>query len=523
MRPRRIRTDLFALTALCAVVFGLGLTTMGLGTFDESINALGARRMQESDQRLVAIVAGEPAIDIAPLLPWLQVGLADLLGRRSGELELRLIVAVAGWLGVISTFLVTRRLLTEPGADARQRAFADQAAWWSALVLLTCLLFVRATRVGEPQILLVAPTVIGIGALHAAWRAHIRRHRISFGAVTLAIACACVCALATGPGGLITLVFGGYAGVIIAQLSGKDRIGGSTSGGLLKALARTSPLLVILVPVFVLWLWGRAVAAQAGATGALQALTAFEHALTVNAIIRAVVTLVIGGGLASLICVLGVHWLVHSRARLPAGLAFVVGWIVGPLIAIGVLTDGSARWLVPMWPGLAMFAGACVAAVSRERWGVWVQRVLYAGVIALAGTQAWWYGFERERRHANRSPRAFVRELLRPEHSVQPQRLATLGFWSPALDFYVDHDVVPVESAWRYPRSVMSLEELVIGLRDNRGTITMLVRDARRPSDQGDVERLVRLGLAVQTIPLEAEWLIDEGRARVRAVRVWSP
>lgn len=95
-RSRPIRRDLLILVALCAILYGVGLTSHGLTNWQEAQRALVAREMQGRGHWLIPTINDHPYLAKPPLFYWVQVAIADLLGRRIGEFELRLTVALAG-------------------------------------------------------------------------------------------------------------------------------------------------------------------------------------------------------------------------------------------------------------------------------------------------------------------------------------------------------------------------------------------------------------------------------------------
>src|SRR5207248_897606 len=96
---------------LCWLVYLPGLTTQGLANWQESQRALVAREMQSRGEWIVPTVEGRPYLAKPPMIYWCQIAIARARGAVSGEFELRLTVALAGWAGVLATYLVGRRML----------------------------------------------------------------------------------------------------------------------------------------------------------------------------------------------------------------------------------------------------------------------------------------------------------------------------------------------------------------------------------------------------------------------------
>lgn len=228
------RRDLLALTALCAVVYATGLTTHGVTNWQEAQRLVVAREMQARGEWIVPTINGRPYLAKPLMIYWAQMGIANLRGGTVGLFDLRLAVALAGWAGVIATYLVTRRLLQRTETDAKPAgapdAWARDAAWWSALCLATGILYVRSSRIGELDILLVPFVVVAVGAIAAAWRLHRTEARTGYTAVTLATLAAAGAALTKGPPGVVVIAAAGYGGIALWEAC-RDRDSSTVAGG----------------------------------------------------------------------------------------------------------------------------------------------------------------------------------------------------------------------------------------------------------------------------------------------------
>jgi 4-amino-4-deoxy-L-arabinose transferase-like glycosyltransferase len=533
--------------------------------------------MQARGDWIVPIVDGQPYLAKPPMMYWWQLALASVRNAETGEFELRLTVALAGWIGVLATYIVGRRL--EQGAHGNgsaaqspghldtsaPRHLRGEAAWWAALFLATGLLYVRSSRVGELDILLVPFSIVAIGAVHAAWRRHMERGRMHFAAVGVAVLAACAAMLTKGPPGILAIGVGAYGGIALWHARGEQRrlsrgswaaiaIGAAAMvtaaltigsgerdfedalglviyalmGGLLgwfadgllrggaarqtfRAYARTHPLAVMGLPFLALWLWGHVVGLRIGPE-ALQLAVKTEAADNLRAFVlvspaRNLSAAAYGAGLGSLAAICAGVWLVARRVRLTPELAILIAWVVGGLIAFSVLGKGVARYLTPVWPGLALLGGIWWARTwPRLPYAPWMRGtgLLAVGVAALI--QTWWYGLGREQYNADRSPRAFVQELL-AKPDVDANRLVMLGFETPAIAYYA-RARVPVLG----DMSGMEAERLAGG-----DGATILLRE-------GDVEkfqeRLREAGLHIERLPLESGFQVDHRRARIAALRI---
>jgi 4-amino-4-deoxy-L-arabinose transferase-like glycosyltransferase len=549
MRPRSLLRDLLLLTALCWATYLPGLTSRGLWNWQEAQRAVVAREMQDRDQWLVPTYNGRPYLVKPPLIYWFQLEIASWTSARTGEFQLRLTAAMAGWLGVIATYLVARRLVA-PGAtetaglrdteDTCGPAWAEHAAWWAALFLATGILYVRSSRTGEIDILLVAPTVVAIGLIARAWRSHLDQGRMDIPAAAGAALAATVAVFAKGPPALLTIGLAAYGGIALWALCSREAA--SPGDGLRTRLlacwlsyTRTHPVGVLALGAAVFWLWLRAAHARAGAAAVF--VTAAEEAddnlrlFVASAPVRYLGALSYGAGLGSLAALAAVVWLLRDRPPVRRGWFIVIAWVGLGVLAFSLLTKGVPRYLTPVWPGVAILGGMWFASLLRDtRRRVRLARAAGAAVLLLAGAQGLWYGWLADRYQGDRSPREFIQELLAPPAAVDPSRLATFEFRTPALDYYAGQYIEPVgETGMRDSMTgstAMTLEQVAERARDAReGGVVLLVRWSGRTADgrldpAPAAQRLTAAGMHIERIPLHARFAIDGGRSEVAAVRV---
>ncbi len=580
--------DLLVLAALCAVVFFLGLSTHGLTNWQEAQRALVAREMHDRGEWIVPTVHDRPYLAKPPLVYWAPMALARLTGTRPGEWHLRATVALASSLGVLGVYLLGRRMLHErdagEGASLGGRAWAQHAAWWAALFLGTGILSVRSGRIGELDAILVPFVVGAVWAIDAAWRSHRERRRTAWGAVAAACVCAAGAALTKGPPGLLVIGLAAYGGIALrcvvehpprgkrawsatAACAGAAVIAvGATQadevrsfgdgvglalmmacaalpaalvGALLRreparayiaALARTHPVGVLGVGALALWAWGRAVTARIGhdaVQAALELETTENLQLFVHeAPLAYLEAAAYGVGLGSIAALAGLVWLVRDRVRPTPGLCVVIAWVVLGACGFAVLSKGVPRYLTPVWPGVALLGGAWMASAVRDlAWGRTLARIAGVIVAVMAVGQGAWYGYGREVVEAERSPRAFVAALGEPGLLVDPNRLASVDFWHPAVEYYAGVRIEPYFDAGpetRHPFGApLPLSVLVDRVRAE-GAWTVLVRSApHADAEPGDpLDRLRAAGLEVTPLEVGARFEIDYGRTEVLAVRV---
>jgi hypothetical protein len=408
---------------------------------------------------------------------------------------------------------------------------------------------------GEIDILLIAPTVTAIGALHAAWQTHLIRNRTNFPAVILAALAAAIAMLAKGPPALLPIALAGYGGIALHQawatptrrglwpvaaliglgtagasawLNRAERLDLSAIGGLLllaalvtpaaatllrlatparavptlRTFAHTHPIVVLGLPFLVLWGWSKLVEARIGPDAVAAAITTETsdnlRVLVPESSLNNFEALAYGAGLGSITAAAGALWVWRSRRRLTPEMSLLIAWSLGGLIAFTILGKGVPRYLTPLWPALSMLGGAWFAAGlptvrSPRRLAGWA----YALVIGLALGQSWWYGWERERLYADRCPRAMLAELF-AQPGVDPSRLSMFEFETPAVDFYAGRpidalaDVEPRPGLVGVgPRTIADLREQLV--REGPSASWALLIRQTQPEDQVPIPAADRL------------------------------
>lgn len=585
------RRDLLALLALCALTGFVGLATHGVTNWQEGIRLLVATEMHAAGEWIVPTVHRQPYLAKPPLIYWTQLALSPLTGGQVTLATLRLSVALAGTLSVVLMYFFVRSALRD--ADQRRpdalgggvdNAFADRAAFWTAALLATSILFVRNMRIGELDIMIIPPAIVAVWGIWAAWRAHAEEHRTSYAAIAVACVGAIGAALAKGPPGLLTPLLAGYGAIALAhaahfeQIPSRGRAWFTAAGGLIafgiaipnatdinsvigavffagsaafgaqlalrlvgrrlfpklfRVAARTHPVGVPVAGAAGLFAWSQWVNARVG-DAVSERVASGEAAdnlriLELDAPVRTLEFLGYAGGLGSILCIAAFVWLLRDRPRLGRAGWIALAWTVLPLIAFSCIGKGVQRYLLPTLPGICMLAGLLVAAIVRDlKTGHALQRVFAVVLAVLAIGQAYWYGFAREDRFSARSPRAFVAELG-GSFGFEPGRLAALDLWTPAIDFYVGSPVQPfyqIDTSYDYPHPVSSADSLVEAVRSSGEPWTVFIRADRNPFHPSAPlarERLEAMGFMVQSLPVEAEFRTDKLRTPVEAVRVRWP
>lgn len=215
------------LVGLFAVLYTFGLTDQGLSNWHEAQRALVAREMFERREWIVPHAYDQPYISKPPLIYWVQMAIAH--GRQAmgfeafvNEAEVRLAVALGGVLGVLATYLASRRLLTVTGDEPT----GERAAWLAALGLGTGLLYFRSARFGELDIWIVPCATAAIACLFESWEARARGRRAPWHATLCATLGACGAALTKGPPALLVILLAAWGAILWrAALDARPRPG----------------------------------------------------------------------------------------------------------------------------------------------------------------------------------------------------------------------------------------------------------------------------------------------------------
>jgi hypothetical protein len=385
---------------------------------------------------------------------------------------------------------------------------------------------------GPPALMVIALAGYGAVLWHAAWRGGDGR-RATLGGAIGALACAGATAVGVaGPGDVVGVAMMGGIGWLLG--SGVARL--ADGRGLREVwlgLAATHPVVVLGAPVLAFWWWAHGISSRIGPELAME--LAQEQAdndlnlFMASSPLKNFEALAYGCGVGSVVMLVAAVWWLRFRPspeRVP-GILVPVAWVVLSFCALSMFGKGVARYLTPVWPGVAMLAGAWVVRRREGMEGVVPDHrrlaVLGATCAVLGVTQAWWYGHGREVFEHERSPKAMMAALT---ERVGTARYASFEFYTPALDYYAGSYVQPVVTA-QMGRAVAggpawTMEQLVADVRE-RGPVVVLHREwSLDRSLPTPVERLRGAGLRVEPIELgeAGVFRIDNKRAVVRAVRV---
>ncbi|HPO91931.1 MAG TPA: phospholipid carrier-dependent glycosyltransferase [Phycisphaerales bacterium] len=238
--PER-RLHVIALLLLCAIAYFPGLDNYGVANWQEAQRLVVAREMQDRfrtrqsegigaalEELIVPTANARPYLAKPPMFYWAQIGVAELLGQRVELWHLRLVIALAGTLGVLATYVCARVILSPPRRDAEAanrheptlgiggvrltQSWADAAAFWGAAMLATGVLFVRSARIGELDILLVPFCTLAIACVVRAWRRHLEQRSTDWPAIFAAFLATSAAVLTKDPG-VMVVGFAAYGGI----------------------------------------------------------------------------------------------------------------------------------------------------------------------------------------------------------------------------------------------------------------------------------------------------------------------
>lgn len=495
---RSTALDLAILVSLAALVFLPGLDSHGLTNWQEAQRALVAREMHQRGDWIVPTVHDTPYLAKPPLIYWCQLAIASITASPPQAWHLRLTVALAAILAVLTTYLGARALLApdpDDPPDVRASRTHEHAAFWASTLLAVGVLFVRSGRIGEIDVLLAAPTVTAAAAIDRAWRLARAQSppfpRLAW--IALACLCASLASLAKGPPAILAVAIACYTGQLLdaarlplrqsPSLLSPDRlipsltflvafvpliprIHGATdilgvvllalavallawmvarlaapvrALALLRTLSRTHPIALIGAGFLPLWAWGAAVRARAGPETLARAIRAETDDnlrwLVPESPLNNLEACGYALGLGSIAAVAATIWLVRDKPHVSRGLRNILAWIAATLVAFSLLGKGVARYLTPMWPALAILGGAWVGAALRDHVGSRVlARALAALILLAAIAQSAWYAVGRERFFPDRSARAFMTAL---GERTDTSRIAAIDLWHPGFEYYL--------------------------------------------------------------------------------------
>ncbi|MBY0262071.1 MAG: hypothetical protein K2Q20_06985 [Phycisphaerales bacterium] len=437
---RRVALHVVLLALLAAVAFLPGLDTFGVYGWQEGQRLLVAQQMdarlraastlrEVAEALVVPRVNGLAYVAKPPMIYWAQVLAARATGRPLELWHLRLVIALAGALGVLATYWAGREIL---GADGRafgldgvpvDDRLRDSAAFWGAAMAGTGLLYVRSGRVGELDIVLTLMCTLAIGAAAWSWASWRRCGRAGATSVALNAIATTAAAMCKDPAVMI-IALGGYAGILLhaavqagrrctngwverlvpfavgivaaavsartvedwADWGGVVLIGlmcGSLAWvvvrladplrlrGALAALHGVRAWLVLGLGVAASIGWRLAIARLIGpdeAGGLLsQEIDDNLRPLVAGAAVNNLRACAFAVGAGSVMAAFGVLWFAKDRPRLPAGWWVLAAWIGLNLCAFSLLGKGVQRYLTPVWPAVGLLGGLALASLLAAR------------------------------------------------------------------------------------------------------------------------------------------------------------
>ncbi|MFG0305892.1 MAG: ArnT family glycosyltransferase [Phycisphaerales bacterium JB040] len=540
-----------AVLAAFALAYLVGLDTHDVTNWQEGIRLLTAMDMSDRGDWIVPTIHGEPYLAKPPLIYWATLVAAEARSRLAGPpsptlFDLRLVAALSGLLGIAATYWAGRVLWFDRDEQPDQgsthpRELAHRMALWSAALAGTGVLFVRSSRIGELDVLLI-PTVAGTVAScgHALLGRSVGER---LAGVALALACSALAALAKGPAGLLVIGCAVPVGISVGAFFSDDPVARRARR---VALAWGLTLACAGAGLGAVWLWSRAVAARIGPDAVAAAVSTESgenlRLLVPDAWLKYLEGMSYGAGLASLLTLLALWRLVTQRPpgrrRLGWGGWIVLAWVLASFVAFSLTTKGVVRYLTPVWPALGLLGGWWLVQridETRDRPREKPREFCLVVIVMLAVAQAVWYSYGREWGSSDRSFRAMARELLTIREAdaplVRPGLVGSYDLWQPGMEIALGVPVTP----WAGPANTSDtphttpepIETLAEGLRSGEyHRYLLLVRDGvepGRPEAGLAIDQLEALGLEVTRVETEAAWTIDNGKTSVVPVVLSAP
>jgi 4-amino-4-deoxy-L-arabinose transferase-like glycosyltransferase len=515
-------------------LFDLRLAVALAGT----LGVLGTYLVARGVLRPVSVKWGEPPderhiVGARWAAVFLATGVLYFRSARIGELDIIMVPFVVGAIGCI--WIAWRRFLERRGGDAEMTIAGSlglRAHWPAVGGAAVCAVLATLTK-GPPSLMVIA--FAGYGGFlmweclkedRALARPEWRMGALVGGAFAV-LAAWHVRGVPDVAGVVITGLIGAALGAGIVRLSSRGSL-----RSIWLALAHTHPVLVLGAALLAFWWWGQELSRHIGSEQVI--LLAKEQAENdINLFqpaspMRNLEGLAYGCGVGSVVMLLAAGWWVRYRPRArasAAGMLMPVAWVLLSYAALSLVGKGVVRYLTPVWPGVAVIAGAWLTrrrapgerGEARPR-----SRALLGAVCALLGAgQAWWYAQGREIFEHERSPRALMGELARTEDQG---RFASFEFYTPALDYYAGAYVQPIVNAQMGVSiaggPAWTIEDLAKDVRAHGAMLVLCRGRSLDPSLPPPEERMRAAGLRVEPLETRAVFEIDNGRAAVRVFRV---
>jgi 4-amino-4-deoxy-L-arabinose transferase-like glycosyltransferase len=327
-----------------------------IATSDEARFALLARDVLERGVWFDLQVRGKPYRNKPPLYPWSIAALSRLQGRVT-EVTARAPVALAAIGTVLFTFLLGDRL------------FGRRAGLWAALILTTSFGFFAHSQIVLPDMLVLGfATVAG----YAFWRAV--AEPLGRGALVAFYAALALGVFAKGPVGLLPLL---VAGIWLWTEYGPRTV-----------TARLwSPVGVsVFALITLVWLGPFLALGSRSFVGTVLWQDWLEWYLglpTAKTLTNAAVDAIVGFLPWTVVAPLA---LVTARARMSAAVRFALLWFLVPLLVILLAENQRTRYLLLIYPGLALLtawwadAHGTIRTIAGRVLG-WVSLGVAAGAI----------------------------------------------------------------------------------------------------------------------------------------------
>ncbi len=365
--PQRV-LHLCLLLPLAGFLFSVNIGGYDLWPPDEPRFAEVAREMMSSGDYLVPRVNGQPYQEKPPLLPW-AMALASAPAGDVTETTARIPSVVSALAAVLFTYLLAHAL------------FGPRAAWWSAIVMMTCYRVWWESRTGRTDMMLGASLA---AALYFFWRWEEDRKRIWLAALLAALI---VSAYAKGPMGLL------FSGLFIVAFYWRQPASRRQMHWLIGAVLVVGAALLWYVPARLAIAGHDAAAAGSNMAGNLLSNTLGRFLGSSKAAWPGYYLETLPADLMPWgIFLPWTLWWVWRRRAENKMMRFLLCWTVPAFVFLSVSIGKQAQYLLPLFPAFAILIAVSVIELmdgDRARWrrvtgAVWGSVLLIAGLGAFA-------------------------------------------------------------------------------------------------------------------------------------------
>lgn len=427
--PTPSRRPLLILVALWGVLYIAGLGALDVQGSLEGLRIVVARSMLDTGDWIVPSFAGEAYLLKPPLVNW-EIAASGALAGGLSTFAARLPSALA--------VLATSLLLL---AWARRRGAARAGMAAALTYLFLPLVFEKGIR-AEIETSLAFFIALSLLALYEATRGARGAPRPPDAARWTLVAAASLAlgVLAKGPPAL--LVFFTTAVPWLAWRGGRVL---SLRGALAGAVAASLVLAAWLVPLVHTVGWDRWI--ETIDVEVLQRARAADPGNQEGALYY--LPKLLGGALPAFLLIVCLRRS-SLLARFAPALLYLSIWVIGPLLAFSLFSGKESRYLLPLYPALALLAGFGFEALLEKRPGLvpHLSRIVVGLLVLAIAVKAVWLLAVVPHQNEKKSPRTFATAVATHVGLATP--LTFVGQPRAQLLYYLNRPIVHVKTsvAW---------------------------------------------------------------------------